>query len=60
MSRKSHDHEAMPLCHLHHTEFHALNGYFKGWVQEQIRAWQFEQVTRTQARSWLNAAVDAF
>lgn len=47
MGTKNPDTATMPLCTRHHREFHDLNGYFKGWVKEQLREWQTEQVFRT-------------
>lgn len=47
MGTKNPDTATMPLCTRHHREFHDLNGYFKGWVKEQLRDWQTEQVFRT-------------
>jgi hypothetical protein len=38
--QKSHDHESMPLCRLHHMEFHAASGPFHGWIQERRAKWQ--------------------
>lgn len=46
--QKTNDTQCLPLCHLHHGELHALNGAFKGWTRDELRAWQAEQVAYTQ------------
>lgn len=40
LSRKSHDHAAIPLCAKHHHEFHALAGHFGRWLKGDRHFWQ--------------------
>lgn len=44
MGQKNHDHEAMPLCWLHHHRLHDLSGPFAGWTGDQLQAWQWERI----------------
>lgn len=44
MGRRSHDHEAMPMCTPCHTQFHASSGGFKRWNKEANRSWQWAAV----------------
>lgn len=46
LSRKSGDREAMPLCWMHHAQFHCHTGPFAGWTKAQRRAFQNEMVSR--------------
>ena len=39
IGQKAHDHSSVPLCSVHHREFHAAAGPFKGWTQAKRRAW---------------------
>ena len=48
LSRKTSNDQTMPLCCRHHGDFHGLTGAFKGWVRDQLRAWQSEQAARYQ------------
>lgn len=45
--QRAHDHRAIPLCHMHHDERHRLCGFFKGWVRDEIQAWEETMVART-------------
>lgn len=47
MAQRSHDHEAMPLCHGCHHDLHA---HGLGFPRARLQAWQEEQVTRCRAR----------
>lgn len=40
MSLRAHDQHAMPLCWIHHNDFHDLRGPFKWWMKEQRKLWQ--------------------
>ncbi len=44
LSRKTSDHETMPLCDRDHKAFHRAVGFFAGWSREQRRDWQRSQV----------------
>lgn len=44
--QKAPDRESMPLCLRCHHGLHSVSGEFKGFNQEQLRAWQGEQVER--------------
>ena len=48
-SRKAGQDRAMPMCEHHHVDFHGLAGPFKGWVRDQLRAWQTGMVARYKA-----------
>lgn len=40
----------IPMCRQHHVyDFHGNAGPFKGWKQDQLRAWQTTQVAKYQA-----------
>lgn len=49
MGQKAPDRFAIPLCALHHDNFHMANGAFLGWGRDRRRAWQDAQVERFQA-----------
>lgn len=49
MGRKAHDDTAIPLCSLHHANWHANAGPFKGWTQAQLRTWAAAAIAATQA-----------
>ena len=40
LALKASDHDAMPLCHKHHMNFHDARGVFRNWTKEQRRDWQ--------------------
>jgi hypothetical protein len=40
MSQKSHDHDAIPMCHRCHMDFHAARGFFKHMKKQERREWQ--------------------
>lgn len=40
LSTRNHDHTGKPLCTGHHTERHALSGFFRGFRKYQIRDWE--------------------
>ncbi len=44
LSRKTSDHETLPLCSKHHREFHDATGYFAGWDKRSRRDWQRQAV----------------
>ena len=46
LSRKSSDHETMPLCRRCHRDFHNAAGWFADWSREQRREWQRQMVQR--------------
>jgi hypothetical protein len=50
VSLKAHDHTAVPLCKVAHTEWHAATGWAKGMNREDRRAWADAAIARTQAR----------
>jgi hypothetical protein len=60
MKIKAHDHEAMSLCVLCHEQLHKLSGHFKGWGRAQLNAWQWDQIAKTRARTWLNTDENVF
>jgi hypothetical protein len=43
LSQRSHDHEAIPLCMRHHSDFHKARGYFFGWHKQARQDWQRRQ-----------------
>lgn len=45
-SRRSHDHDGMPLCLQHHHDFTVASGYFKDWKKWQRLEWQDDLVRR--------------
>ena len=51
MALKSHDHEAICVCRLHHQNLHDFEGKFKGWTREQRREWHTE-VARQLRLKW--------
>lgn len=44
LSQKTDDFHSIPLCALHHHDFHAATGHFKTWLKAQRRDWQDRQV----------------
>ena len=46
MGMKTGDRETMPLCWMHHRQFHEGKGPFDGWTRDERRRWQEEQVER--------------
>jgi len=46
--RRSHDHDAIPLCAIHHGQWHDAKGPFKVLIRSEREAWEAEQVHRTQ------------
>jgi hypothetical protein len=50
MGLRSHDHEAIPLCRLHHKQVDVFAGPFAGWSREERQAWHTKQVKLHRAR----------
>lgn len=50
MGLRSHDHEAIPLCRLHHRQVDGFAGPFAGWSRDQRQAWHTKQVKLHRAR----------
>lgn len=50
MSQKAEDRTCIPLCVLHHTEWHGAAGPFRPWDRERRRAWALQMIGQTQAR----------
>ncbi len=46
---KSHDHETIPFCALHHHHWHAGSGEFKGWKKAERRVFANVAIAATQA-----------
>lgn len=44
LSQRGHDHEAFPLCHRHHMDFHNASGAFKEMTHEERDQWQRSNV----------------
>lgn len=40
MGQRAHDRDSMPLCRIHHHEFHAATGWCAGWSKDDRRRWQ--------------------
>lgn len=47
---KASDTSAIPLCRVHHDEWHDAKGYFKGWAKWARREWALEQIDIMQAK----------
>lgn len=45
---KCSDYEAISLCSLAHTNIHDLNGCFRGYTREQVRAFEDAAIAETQ------------
>lgn len=43
---RSHDHEAMPMCRICHTKFHAASGPFREMNKQARRDYQDEAIER--------------
>jgi hypothetical protein len=52
---RAHDRDAMPLCLVHHDDFHRGIGPFRDWSLQKRRDWQDEMVLETQ-RAWERAS----
>jgi hypothetical protein len=48
VAMKADDSTCIPLCTVHHRQWHDANGAFKGWVKAQRFAWADEQIEATQ------------
>lgn len=46
LALKAPDSETLPLCDKHHTEFHLRQGFCKGWIDEQRRVFQQDEIDR--------------
>jgi len=46
MGMKASDRETMPLCWMHHRQFHEGKGPFDGWTRDERRLFQEQQVER--------------
>jgi len=46
LGTKNHDHSGKPLCAGHHTERHALSGFFRNFRKADIRSWEELHATR--------------
>lgn len=44
MGLRAHDHQAMPLCHKCHMEFHAASGVFREWDKAKRGEFQDQQI----------------
>lgn len=44
------DRTAVPLCMVHHDQWHSANGYFRGWERNARRAWAEIAISVTQQR----------
>ena len=51
LSRRAHDRTAIPLCMLHHRQWHDASGPFETWHRDQRREWATTQIEATQV-SW--------
>lgn len=40
MGQRGHDHEAFPLCHRHHMDFHNASGAFREMEHDEREHWQ--------------------
>lgn len=49
MALKAPDAEALPLCEMHHTQFHLGQGFCKGWDKLRRRAFQQDEIDRLRA-----------
>ena len=49
LGQRASDMTAIPLCTLHHRDWHDCNGVFRGWSKEQRRAWAEARIAETQA-----------
>lgn len=49
LGRKAHDNTAVPLCVLHHRQFHDGSGAFAGWNKDKRRQWSEAAIAATQA-----------
>jgi hypothetical protein len=47
MSQRAHDHSSVPLCLVHHAEWHGASGWCKGWDKTRRREWAAEAITAT-------------
>lgn len=54
IGQKADDRTCIPLCTKHHRERTGFCGDFKGWTQEQMRAWLIERIAVTQLTAALN------
>jgi hypothetical protein len=44
--RRSHDHDTIPLCAVHHNSWHAASQPFKIMIRAEREAWEEQQVFR--------------
>ena len=49
MSKKAPDDTCIPLCLIHHENWHKANGVFKGWDKAKRREWADRQIIHTRA-----------
>lgn len=52
VAMKADDTTTIPLCMLHHRQWHGATGPFWGWVKAKRLQWADEQIERTQRRIW--------
>jgi hypothetical protein len=48
IAMKADDSTCIPLCTVHHRQWHDASGVFKHWVKAQRMAWADEQIAETQ------------
>lgn len=53
LSQKTSDHETIPLCRVHHREFHDAKGFFDGWDKAERKDWQRTMVNSYRPASGL-------
>lgn len=44
MGQRAHDHEAFPLCHRHHMDFHGATGAFREMTHDERTRFQLKMV----------------
>ena len=50
VAMKGSDHDAVPMCRNHHTQRHAMQGYFRGWDKALMAAWRKWAIAATRKR----------